>query len=104
MAGDAGANDAKIARILADPGWTGKALAGMDDEISACTDCKPRCHHFAAPEKCPARKRLGKEATARKKVENVGVLAFKKTFADLMDETPVAKLKVFADAAKECVY
>ncbi len=29
---------------------------------------------------------------ARKKAENTGVLAFKSSFADLMDETPVAKL------------
>ncbi|MBT8370952.1 MAG: AgmX/PglI C-terminal domain-containing protein, partial [Desulfobacterales bacterium] len=29
---------------------------------------------------------------ARKKAERVGVLAFKKSFADLMEETPVAKL------------
>ena len=33
----------------------------------------------------------GKEA-ARKKAENVGVLAFKDAFADLMKETPVAKI------------
>ncbi|MBW2157549.1 MAG: AgmX/PglI C-terminal domain-containing protein [Deltaproteobacteria bacterium] len=33
----------------------------------------------------------GKKA-ARKKAERVGVLAFKKSFADLMDETPIAKL------------
>ena len=31
---------------------------------------------------------------ARKKAENVGVLAFKSSFADLIDETPVAKLGV----------
>jgi outer membrane biosynthesis protein TonB len=33
-----------------------------------------------------------KTKAARKKVENTGVLAFKSSFADLMDETPVAKL------------
>jgi hypothetical protein len=31
-------------------------------------------------------------AAARKKAESVGVLAFKKAFADLMEETPVARL------------
>jgi outer membrane biosynthesis protein TonB len=30
--------------------------------------------------------------TARKKAENTGVLAFKSTFADLIDETPIARL------------
>ena len=34
----------------------------------------------------------GKASAARKKAERVGVLAFKNAFADLMDETPVAKL------------
>ena len=34
----------------------------------------------------------GGSAAARKKAESVGVLAFKNAFADLMDETPVAKL------------
>jgi hypothetical protein len=34
----------------------------------------------------------GKAPAARKKAERVGILAFKNTFADLMEETPVAKL------------
>ncbi len=34
----------------------------------------------------------GRKKDARKKAERVGVLAFKKSFADLMDETPIAKL------------
>ncbi|HKJ05247.1 MAG TPA: AgmX/PglI C-terminal domain-containing protein [Geopsychrobacteraceae bacterium] len=34
----------------------------------------------------------GKKKAARKKAENTGVLAFKDTFKDLIDETPVAKL------------
>ena len=34
----------------------------------------------------------GKTLAARKKAQRVGVLAFKDTFKDLMDETPVAKL------------
>ena len=44
--------------ILADPGWAGKALAGRDEEISLCIDCKPRCFHFGEPAKCPARRKL----------------------------------------------
>jgi hypothetical protein len=39
-----------------------------------------------------AKKGGGKSAAARKKAERVGVLAFKDTFKDLMDETTVAKL------------
>jgi outer membrane biosynthesis protein TonB len=39
-----------------------------------------------------AKKGGGKSSAARKKAERVGVLAFKDTFKDLMDETPVAKL------------
>lgn len=34
----------------------------------------------------------GGKSAARRKAESVGVLAFKNAFADLMDETPVAKL------------
>ena len=34
----------------------------------------------------------GAKKAARKKAERVGVLAFKKSFADLMDETPIARL------------
>jgi hypothetical protein len=41
--------------------------------------------------------------TARKKAENTGVLAFKDTFADLMDETPVAKLGVEARLNNQAV-
>jgi len=41
------------------------------------------------------------KATARKKAERVGVLAFKKTFADLMEETPIAKLGTEARLSKE---
>jgi hypothetical protein len=39
-----------------------------------------------------AKKGGGKTSAARKKAQRVGVLAFKDTFKDLMDETPVAKL------------
>ena len=43
----------------------------------------------------------GGAAAARKKAERVGVLAFKDAFADLMDETPVAKLGTEARLTKE---
>ncbi len=43
----------------------------------------------------------GAKAAARKKAERVGVLAFKKAFADLMDETPIAKLGTEARLSKE---
>jgi len=43
----------------------------------------------------------GGAAAARKKAERVGVLAFKKAFADLMDETPIAKLGTEAQLSKE---
>jgi hypothetical protein len=38
---------------------------------------------------------------ARKKVENVGILAFKSTFSDLMDEIPVARLGAEANLSKD---
>jgi outer membrane biosynthesis protein TonB len=41
------------------------------------------------------------KAAARKKAERVGVLAFKKAFDDLMDETPIAKLGTEARLSKE---
>jgi outer membrane biosynthesis protein TonB len=43
----------------------------------------------------------GGGSAARKKAEHVGVLAFKDTFADLMDETPVAKLGTEARLSKQ---
>jgi hypothetical protein len=43
----------------------------------------------------------GGAMAARKKAERVGVLAFKDAFADLMDETPVAKLGTEARLSKE---
>lgn len=42
----------------------------------------------------------GKAAAGRKKAERAGVLAFKDTFADLMKETPVAKLGTEARLSK----
>jgi len=38
---------------------------------------------------------------ARKKAEHVGIMAFKEAFADLMDETPIAKLGTEARLSKE---
>jgi hypothetical protein len=43
-----------------------------------------------APEPTPAA--TAEAASARKKAESVGVLAFKNTFKDLMEDTPIAKL------------
>ena len=42
----------------------------------------------------------GKKA-ARRKAERVGVMAFKKSFADLMDETPIAQLGTEARLSKQ---
>ncbi len=57
----------------------------------------------AAPAPEPVKVAAGgsKKAAARKKAERVGVLAFKKAFADLMDETPIAKLGTEARLSKE---
>ncbi|MCW9049107.1 MAG: AgmX/PglI C-terminal domain-containing protein [Deltaproteobacteria bacterium] len=52
----------------------------------------------AAPKKTPEKKKSkpkpagGETQVAKKKTENLGVLAFKSSFSDLMDEVPVAKL------------
>jgi hypothetical protein len=55
-----------------------------------------------APEPSQVAKSGGGEAsTARKKAERVGVLAFKHTFADLMEETPVPKLGTDARLSKK---
>jgi outer membrane biosynthesis protein TonB len=51
--------------------------------------------------KAVAKAQGGGTAAARKKAERVGVLAFKKSFADLMDETPIAKLGTEARLSKE---
>ncbi len=42
----------------------------------------------------------GGQPSARKKAESAGVLAFKNTFADLMQETPIAKLGTEAQLSK----
>lgn len=44
------------------------------------------------PHKVAKKEGGGKASAARKKAQRVGVLAFKDTFKDLMEETPVAKL------------
>ncbi len=43
----------------------------------------------------------GGAASARKKAESAGVLAFKNTFADLMQETPIARLGTEARLSKQ---
>jgi hypothetical protein len=65
---------------------------------------KPKPEQHQKPDKQPkgggpapeptkmARSGGGGAAAARKKAERVGILAFKEAFADLMEETPVAKL------------
>jgi outer membrane biosynthesis protein TonB len=53
----------------------------------------------AAPE--PAKAPVADEVAARKKAESIGVLAFKNTFKDLMDETPIAKLGTEARLIKD---
>jgi len=52
------------------------------------------------PSKVAAAKGGGASA-ARKKAERVGIMAFKEAFADLMDETPIAKLGTEARLSKE---
>ncbi len=46
--------------ILADPRWAQKALGRDDQPIEPCQRCEPRCHWFADPPKCPARRRLAR--------------------------------------------
>ncbi len=54
----------------------------------------------AQPKKAPTQVAGGGAKAARKKAERVGVLAFKNSFADLMDETPIAKLGTEARLSK----
>lgn len=49
----------------------------------------------------PAKKAGGGAQSARKKAETTGVLAFKSTFSDLMDEVPVAQLGTDARLNKD---
>ena len=42
--------------LLADPAWAAKTVAGKEQDIYRCVDCKPRCFHFKQPHKCPARR------------------------------------------------
>ncbi|MFW6261133.1 MAG: hypothetical protein ACOC6J_06075, partial [Spirochaetota bacterium] len=46
--------------ILADPGWARKSLGRAEQPIEPCQRCEPRCHWFADPPKCPARRRLAR--------------------------------------------
>jgi outer membrane biosynthesis protein TonB len=62
-------------------------------------DKKPK--KAPAPEPVKVADSGGAKAAARKKAEKVGVLAFKKAFADLMEETPIAKLGTEAHIKNE---
>jgi len=53
------------------------------------------------PVKEQAKPAPGETQTARKKAESAGVLAFKNTFADLLEETPVARLGTEARLSKD---
>ncbi len=53
------------------------------------------------PAKVAPAKKAGGAQVARKKAETTGVLAFKSTFSDLMDEVPVAKLGTDARVNKD---
>ena len=62
----------------------------------------------AQPEKAPqkavaskSKKPGGGKKAARRRAERSGVLAFKQSFADLMDETPIAKLGTEARISKQ---
>jgi hypothetical protein len=63
----------------------------------------PKKPKDAQPKKAPTQVAGGGGGAkaARKKAERVGVLAFKNSFADLMDETPIAKLGTEARLSKE---
>ena len=81
-------------------------LQKLQDESKPATEKKKP--EKAPKEKAPApeppqvaKKSGGEAAAARKKAERVGVLAFKSAFADLMEETPVAKLGTEARLSKE---
>lgn len=46
--------------VLADPRWARKAIGTDKASIEPCRQCRPRCHWFTDPPKCPARRRLAK--------------------------------------------
>ena len=54
-----------------------------------------------APKAVASKKPGGGKKAARRQAERSGVLAFKQSFADLMDETPIAKLGTEARISKE---
>jgi outer membrane biosynthesis protein TonB len=62
---------------------------------------KPQKAPVPGPKKAAAGGGGGGASAARKKAEHVGVLAFRDAFADLMKETPVAKLGTEARLSKE---
>jgi hypothetical protein len=63
---------------------------------------KPEQPQDRPKQEAPKPRPAGEETqTARKKAENTGVLAFKSTFTDLMEEVPVAKLGTEARLSKE---
>lgn len=84
------------------------------DELkkTAQADTKPKAEEKKAETKKPSKEPAGSgknstvaqgtggAAGARKRAERVGVLAFKETFKDLMDETPVARLGTEARITK----
>ncbi len=67
-----------------------KALE-TEPEKPAKTKTKPKTDKVVAKKKSQAKPGSGKKVI-RKKLSNVGVLAFKSSFSDLMDEVPVASL------------
>ena len=69
-----------------------------DDKKPVPSKKKPK--KDAKPKKRPTEVAGGGAKAARKKAERVGVLAFKKSFSDLMDETPIAKLGTEARISK----
>jgi 2,4-dienoyl-CoA reductase-like NADH-dependent reductase (Old Yellow Enzyme family) len=49
--------------ILADPQWAAKTLAGREDAIFQCHQCR-FCHHFRHSERCPAREEAAEASRA----------------------------------------
>ncbi|MGD8702252.1 MAG: AgmX/PglI C-terminal domain-containing protein [Desulfosarcina sp.] len=80
-----------------------KEEAPKPEEITKSKPEKPK--KDAKPEKIPkkavaSKKPGGDKKAARRRAERTGVLAFKQSFADLMDETPIAKLGTEARISK----
>lgn len=62
---------------------------------------KPEQQKPQEPAKVEPKPRPGEQQVARKNAESAGILAFKSTFADLMEEIPVPKLGTEAHLSKE---